>query len=224
MRMTGAEAQFFASVPPFDILSPEERAKVGAVSVEKHFRKGETIFEEGLPARTVWIVKEGRVHLDKAHSNGKVSTLCVMTGGELLCCIPALDRGGYPATAIAKEPTTLIGIPSDSFSRLMADTPALSARIVSTLCKCLRGVEERARSQAYDSAEKRVGNVLLMIAKKFGPEIPLTREDFAALSGLTVETTIRMTSRLKEHKLLSSNGKGTLKLDITRLRAHIDSL
>ena len=63
-----------------------------------------------------------------------------------------------------------------------------------------------------------------MMAKKFGPEIPLTREDIAALSGLTVETTIRMTSRLKEHKLLSSNGKGTLKLDITRLRAHIDSL
>lgn len=224
MVVTGAEAQIFASVFPFDLLSPEERARVGAVSVEKHFRKGQVIFQEGLPALTVWIVRQGRVHLEKHHANGKVSTVCVMTGGDLLCCLPALDREHYPATAMAREPTTVVGIPVESFSRLMADYPALSAKIVTTLCRCLRRLEERSRSQAYESAEKRVGGVLLAMATKFGPEISLTREEIAALSGLTVETTIRMTSRLKAHKLVSTSGKKSLKLEVTRLRAYIDSL
>ena len=76
----------------------------------------------------------------------------------------------------------------------------------------------------YESAERRVANVLLMLAKKFGPQIPLTRGEIAELSGLTIETVIRMTSRLKDKKLLSSNRKKSLTVDALSLPTYLKSL
>lgn len=162
-----------ASISPFDALPIEEVGRVEHCSFEKHFQRGDRIFVEGSSAHTVWIVKEGRVHLEKDHSNGKVSTMCVRAEGDLLCCLPVLDRKDYHATAIAKEPSTLIGIPSEVFLELMARHPELARRVVTILCQCIRQAEEMAPSHAYESAEKRVVKVLLMMANKFGPEIPL---------------------------------------------------
>ena len=213
-----------ASITPFDVLAPKEIRDMERRSFKKHFQRGDTIFVEGSSSRTVWIVKAGRVHLATRHFNGKISTICVKAEGDLLCGLPALDRGNYPATAIAKEATRLIGVPSEVFSALMARHPRLSRKLVAMLCRCLRHAEETAASHTFGSAEKRVVNVLVTLAEKFGPEIPLTREEIAELCGLAVETVIRTTSRLKIKNLLSSNGKKSLRVDAEKLHAHLESL
>ena len=222
--MKEQRGRFLRSVIPFNALPPEEISRVAEHSFEKRFQKGETIFLEGAPSHTVWIMKEGRVHLEKFHPGGKVSTTCVMAEGEVFCCLPALDRKPYPATAVAKTEAKVIGIPSQLFSELMAKYPAFSQRALSFFCGRLRQVEEMGGCHAYESAERRVVDVLLMLEKKFGPEIPLTREEIAELAGVTVETAIRMTSLLKKKKLISSEGKKSLKVDAERLRAYLESL
>jgi hypothetical protein len=40
MIMTGAEEQFFASISPFDVLSPEEIARVATPSLYHPHRRG----------------------------------------------------------------------------------------------------------------------------------------------------------------------------------------
>ena len=222
--MRESRERFLRSTTPFDTLPTEELSHVAELSFEKRFQKGETIFLEGAPSHTVWIMKEGRVHLEKFHPGGKISTTCVMAEGEVFCCLPALDHKPYPATAVAKTEAKVIGVPSQLFSELMAKYPAFSQRTLSTFCGRLRQVEELGGCQTYESAERRVVDVLLMLEKKFGPEIPLTREEIAELSGLTVETAIRMTSLLKKKKLISSDGKKSLRVDAERLRAHLESL
>jgi len=194
------------------------------LSFEKDFKKGETVFLEGTASHTVWIVREGRVHMEKFHPGGKVSTTCVMAGGEVFCCLPALDRKAYPATAIAKTESKVLGIPSQLFSELMAKYPAFSQRALCLFCDRLRHVEEMGSCHTYESAERRVVDVLLMLEKKFGPEIPLTREEIAELAGVTVETAIRMTSLLKKKKLISSDGKRSLRVDAERLHTYLESL
>lgn len=223
-KMKNERVCYLKSVVPFDTLPSEETSRLADLSFEKHFKKGETIFLEGAPSHTVWIVKEGRVHMEKFHPGGKVSTTCVMTEGEVFCCLPALDRKSYPATAVAKTETKVIGIPSQAFSELMAKHPAFSQRALSLFCGRLRHVEGMAGCYTYESAERRVVDVLLMLEKKFGPIIPLTREEIAELAGVTVETTIRTTSHLKKKKLISSEGKKSLKVDSERLYTYLESL
>lgn len=215
---------FLASIAPFDILPSEEISGIGEFCLERDFAKGETIFVEGSTSDTVWIVREGRVHLGKQHHGGKFSTICVMVEGDLLCCLPAVDRKGYPATAVAKSPAKLIGIPARTFSKLITKYPAFSRRALTILGCCLRQIETTQGLHSYESAERRVVKVLLMLAEKFGPEIPLTREEIAEFAGLTVETAIRVTSRLKKAELISSNGKRSLRVDAHKLSAHLEKL
>lgn len=222
--MKGEREKFLKSTPPFDTLPPEAISQVAGQAFEKHFQKGEAVFLEGAPSHTVWIVREGRVHTEKFHSGGKISTTCVMTQGEAFCCLPALDRKPYPVTAIAKTRSRVIGIPSQLFSELMATYPAFSQRALSTFCGRLREVEEQGGCRTYESAERRVVNALLMLEKKFGPVIPLTREEISELSGVTVETAIRMTSLLKKKKLIASEGKKSLRVDAGKLYAYLGSL
>ena len=216
--------QSLQSFAPFDLIPPEAIGKVARFSFEKDFRKGETIFVEGASPKIVWFVKQGRVHLEKIRSNGKSSTVCVKATGDFLCCLPALDRKGYPAAAIARERSKLVGIPFEVFSTLMAKWPEFSQRVLAILCGCVREVEAMRGPPAHESAEKRVVKAILILAEKFGPGIPLTRAEIAGLVGLTVETTIRMTSRLKQKHLLSSNGKRSLRVYAEKLRAHLASL
>jgi len=212
------------SFAPFDLIPPEAMRKVARFSFEKDFQKGETIFVEGASPKIVWFVKQGRVHLEKIRSNGKSSTVCVKATGDFLCCLPALDRKGYPATAIAREQSKLVGIPFEVFSTLIGKWPKFSQRVVAILCGCLREVEAARGPPAYDSAEKRVIKAILVLAEKFGTEIPLTRREIAELAGLTVETTIRMTSRLKDKHLVTSDGRNPLRVDAEKLRAYLGSL
>ncbi len=222
--MKDQRERFLRTTAPFDTLPPEEARRLAELSFEKSYQRGETIFLEGSPSHTVWIVREGRVHLEKFHSGGKTSTTCVMAQGEVFCCLPALDRQSYPATAVAKTGTKIIGIPSQAFSELMAKYPSFSQRALCLFCNRLRHVEEMGGCRTFESAERRVVNTLLMLEKKFGPGIPLTREEIAELSGVTVETAIRTTSLLKKKKLISSEGKKSLKVNAERLHAYLESL
>lgn len=215
---------FLASIAPFDALPAKEINGMRDLCLERDFAKGETIFVEGASSHTVWIVRKGRVHLGKRHRVGKFSTICVMAEGDLLCCLPAVDRKGYPATAVAKSPGKLIGIPARLFAKLITKYPAFSRRAMTILCHCLRQVETTQGSHSYESAERRVVNVLLMLEKKFGREIPLTREEIAEFAGLTVETAIRVTSRLKKAGLISSDGQRSLRVNAEKLRDHLASL
>ena len=146
-----------------------------------------------------------------------------MKKGDLFCCLPAVDGGVYPATAIARESSLIVGIPAENFSRLTTRNPAFSRFALANLSGCVRRVEALGGARGYESAEVRVVMVLLLMESKFGPVIPLTREEIAELSGLTVETTIRVVSRLKKERLVSPSPRGSVRINAPRLRAYLES-
>ena len=199
-----------ASVEPFKRLPASEQRRLAEVAQEKRYAKGETIFREGQPSDAVWVVKTGRVHLMKFFADGKASTTCVMTREETFCCLPALDRKDYPTDAVAAEDTTLIRIPSEAFHQAMARNPAFMRQTLCLFCDRLRQVEQKS-CMVYEPAEQRLAQVLLGLAKKFGPVIPLTRQELAEIAGMTHETAIRTLSRFRRHGVVrSSRGRITL--------------
>jgi CRP/FNR family transcriptional regulator len=202
--------QFLASVPLFKRLTPGERQSLAAVSREKRYAKGETVFREGDPADAVCIVKEGRVHLMKFLSGGQASTTCVMTEGESFCCLPALDRQPYPVDAVAAVNSTIVRIPTSAFQELLQRNPRFLEESLCFFCDRLRQVEHKS-CMVYDSVERRLAQALLTLSKKFGKTIPLTKHELAELANTTVETTIRILSHLKKQGIIkSSRGSTTI--------------
>ena len=215
--MTTPLSQFIRSVQPFNILPKKEMEKLVTSCRIKEFEKGEMIFREGAFCDSVWVVKEGRVHLVKYLLDGKVSTTCVMAPGEIFCCLSSLDRRTYPSNAIAAVKTEVVRVPIELFSGLMTQ-PAFAQKTLCLFCERLRHVEGRA-CQMQDSAERRVGRVLLSLSKKFGETIPLTRQEIAELSGVTLETAIRVISHLKRQKVVLASQRKTITIQPEALRS-----
>jgi len=201
---------FLSTVALFKRLSPAQRQHLAAVSREKRYVKGETVFRAGEPAETVCVVKEGRVHLMKFLEGGQASTTCVMTPGEPFCCLPALDRKPYPVDAIAAADSIVVRIPTSAFHELLQQNPSFLQDSLCLFCDRLRDVEHKS-CMIYDTVERRLAQALLTLSKKFGPTIPLTKQELAELASTTVETTIRVLSQLKKQGILrSSRGSTTI--------------
>ena len=200
--------RFLTSVELFKRLTPSERQRLAAVSREKAYAKGETVFRTGDPADAVCVVKEGRVHLMKFLDGGQATTTCVMTRGETFCCLPALDRKPYPVDAIAAVDSIVVRIPTSSFHELLEQNPAFLQESLCLFCDRLRQVEHKS-CMIYDSVERRLAQALLTLSKKFGATIPLTKHELAELASTTVETTIRVLSQLKKQGIIRSTRGST---------------
>lgn len=208
--MTNNIQIFLAAIEPFKHLSVAGRLRLAQAAEEMQYAKGETLFREGELCDAVWVVKTGRIHLMRFLAEGKVITTCVMTPGELFCCLPAMDRKGYPVDAVAAEKSTVIRIALETFHGVMADAPAFLKQTLCLFCDRLRQVEQES-CRRYDPVETRLAQVLLTLSKKFGPTIPLTRNELAEIVGTTTETVIRVLSRLKTKGIIrSSRGKTTI--------------
>ena len=209
--------RFLAGVELFKRLSPAERQRLAAVSREKRYAKGETIFRAGDPSDAVWIAKDGRVHLMKFLEDGQASTTCVMTPGETFCCLPALDRKPYPVDAVAAVNSVVVRIPTAAFHDLLEKNPAFLQDSLCLFCDRLRQVEHKS-CMVYDSVERRLAQALLALSQKFGPTIPLTKHELAELASTTVETTIRVVSQLKQQGVLKTSRGSTTILKPDRLQ------
>ena len=209
---------WFGQLNPYQYLPPEERKQFTELAQEKSLSKGEILFHEGQKCDSVWLLKDGRVHLNRFLQEGQVSTTCIVTPGETFCCLPALDHGVYPINAIAAIDSAVIRIPSDTFSRWLRDYAKFANSAICTFCNRLREVECHG-SMIYASVEHRVAQVLLTLAPKFGSTIPLTRQEIAELAGTTLETTIRTLSRMKQQKIIRSSRGKIILLDKTLLES-----
>jgi CRP/FNR family transcriptional regulator len=205
-----------ATIEPFDRLSAEARARLLAVSGRRRYAKGETIFRAGEPAEAVGVVLEGRVHLARFLEDGHASTLCVVAPGETFCCLPSLDRRPYPADAVAAADSTVLRIPLNAFHRLLQEQPAFLEGALCFFCERLRQAEGRA-CMVYESVQQRLARELLRLSGKFGPTIPLTKQELADLAHTTVETTIRVLSELKRRGILTSSRGATTIEDASEL-------
>ncbi len=202
--------QILASVEPFKRLTAAQRQHMAAISREKHYAKGKTIFRAGDPADAVCIVKEGRVHLMKFLENGQASTTCVMTQGETFCCLPALDQKPYPVDAVAAVDSVVVRVPASAFHDLLEKNPVFLQESLCLFCDRLRQVEHKS-CMVYDSVERRLAQALLTLSKKFGATVPLTKHELAELASTTVETTIRILSQFKKRGIIkSSRGSTTI--------------
>lgn len=191
----------------FRHLKELDRQRLAAVSRERGYARGEVIFHEGHPSDSVWVVMEGRVHLLHYQPEGRSQATCVMTPGETFCCLPALDRGTYPATGIAATPTRLLQIPLQTFHELLRSRPSLLQETLCVFGARLREVEARG-CLIHDPVEQRVVQALLTLRKKFGDTIPLTRQEVAELAATTVETVIRTIGRFQDEGWVrSARGK-----------------
>ncbi len=222
----------FQSIPLFANLCESDRQELERQSIEVLCQKGDYIFREGDPAQWFHIVKEGTVKCVKSSPQGREVTLKVLMPGDLFCCeASALNGSAHPGCAQAMGEAKILKIDRKMLLNMIQRNPEAAIEIISYLGDRLREAQENARAFALDSAEHRLASLLVNLVTRAATAEPdglrlhvhLTRQDFADMAGLTIETTSRIMSRFKKSGMIKGTARRLVICDLPALQTLVHS-
>lgn len=220
-----SDSDILGRVPLFRDLTPDQLADIAARFREDDFEQDATIFYENDLAVRLWVVKSGQVKIVKYGEGGKEIVIEVISPGEVFGGGTML-MSHHPATAQALSQLTTLSLTVEEYRRLMQDYPAVAVRVIEALGERLLSVIG-TRMMASERVERRIAHILLKLADKCGVEteeglrltISLARQDIADLSDTTIETAIRVMSRLRKAGVIKTlRGGHVVILDTERLQ------
>ena len=83
----------------------------------KHFRRGESLTEEGLPSEFIYLVKQGRVEIRKGVRRTSPIVLGTVGPGETIGEVSVYDGNPSLAEAVAIEDTETLAMSKEEFHK-----------------------------------------------------------------------------------------------------------
>ncbi len=166
-------------------------ASIGAGRKALSFSKKETIFTQGDPADAVFYIQKGKVRLTVVSRIGKEATLGVMVEGDFFGegCLAGQSLRMIAATAMTD--CELLRIDRKAMMLALHKEQSFSELFVAYLLARNIRYQEDLVDQLFNSSEKRLARVLLLLAR-FGKEgapetvIPqISQETLAEMVGTT---------------------------------------
>jgi CRP-like cAMP-binding protein len=166
-------------------------AKVGKGRTLAEYRKNQVVFSQGDPADTIFYIQKGKVKLTVVSNAGKEAVLAILGSGDFLGegCLAAQPIRMASATALSE--CSIIRLEKPSMIRVLHDEPTFSELFVSHLLLRTIRIEEDLVDQLFNSSEKRLARVLLLLAN-FGKEgrpepviAKISQETLAEMIGTT---------------------------------------
>src|SRR5579859_2451358 len=176
--------------PTFDVAAFLTYAGLGRRIVE--MKEKENFFSQGDPADCVFYLQKGRVRLTVVSHSGKEATISLLSstdfvGESALASVPGPRL--YTATAITR--CTALKITTDEMIRVMHQEHEFSDMFLKFLLDRSMRVQADLVDQLFNSSEKRLARILLLMAEfgKPGDQetlIPqITQETLAEMIGTT---------------------------------------
>ncbi len=218
--------QVVRTVPLFSSLTPSDWESVAELLNGHCYPKDAYICFEGDPPEALYVVWIGQVKLLRHSEQGRDVVLDVIGPGHMFGEMAVLDGIPYDTTVQCLEDTAVVSIARRDFYDLIQRYPSLSMAVINELSRRLRGATDLVRSLAVDRVEQRIARVLLKLANATGrptPEgltidIPLTRQDVADMTGTTVESAIRVMSKLRRQGLITTHRGRVVLTNVAELR------
>jgi CRP/FNR family transcriptional regulator, nitrogen oxide reductase regulator len=201
----------------FSGLNDGDLNALSKLAVSRSFKAGEFIFWEGDAPVQFYVIASGRVKVLKHSSLGKEFVVAFFAIGDVFGEVAVFESRPYPASVQAVSDTEALGIGRDKFLSFLSGHPEVSLRIINMLGGRLRDAQNRLNALAGERAEQRVAKTLMMLSSKLGQSLPFTRQEIADMSGTTMETTIRVMSRMKRAGIIHSHRGKTDILDEIKL-------
>ena len=179
-----------------------------------NLKKNETAYAQGDPADAIYYVQKGQLRVTVTSANGKEATLALVGAGEFLgedCMV--LAHPFRLATATAMTECSLLRISKAEMVRVLHQEHALSDVFVSFLLTRNARVQADLVDQLFNSSEKRLARILLLLAQ-FGkdskPEtvVPkISQEVLAEMIGTTRSRVSFFMNRFRKLGFIEYNGE-----------------
>jgi CRP/FNR family cyclic AMP-dependent transcriptional regulator len=144
-------------------------ARMGHGKTITEYKKNQNIFCQGEAADAVFYVQKGRVKLTVLSEQGKEAVVGIMEAGQFFGEGCLNGHSLRIATTTALEDSTITSISKSAMMTALRDEPAFSEMFIKYLLTRNNRVEEDLIDQLFNSSEKRLARLLLILAH-FGKE------------------------------------------------------
>jgi CRP/FNR family transcriptional regulator, cyclic AMP receptor protein len=171
-------------------------------------------FSQGNPADSVFYLQKGRAKLTVVSSAGKEATITLLAAGEFIGEESLTTIAGLRlATATAITACTALKIDRKEMMRVMHEEHAFSDLFTAFLLGRSMRIQADLVDQLFNSSEKRLARILLLMAE-FGqagePETlipPITQETLADMIGTTRSRVSFFMNRFRKLGFIEYNGR-----------------
>jgi CRP-like cAMP-binding protein len=176
------------------------------------YSKKDVIFTQGDDADAVFYIKKGKVKVAVISKQGKEAIVALLGADEFVgegCLIGQPKR---LATASAMTECELMRVEKAEIQRVIHDEPAFSEMFVAHILQRNARVEEDLVDQLFNSTEKRLARLLLLLAN-FGKEgrpepilAKISQETLAEMIGTTRSRVSHFMNKFRELGFIDYNG------------------
>jgi CRP/FNR family transcriptional regulator, cyclic AMP receptor protein len=176
------------------------------------YPKDKILFSQGDPADAVFYIQQGKVKLTVVSDQGKEAVVAILEADHF-CGEGCL--AGQPlriATAATMTECVIVRLEKAAIVRVLHEEPAFSEMFISHLLARTIRVEEDLVDQLFNSSEKRLARVLLLLAN-FGKEgkpepiiAKIRQETLAEMIGTTRSRVSHFMNKFRKLGFIDYNG------------------
>ena len=215
--MTDQAPKLLKDLELFSALSERELQDVAALTQVRKLETDTTVFNEGDPADSIFVVVNGRVKIVTTSSDGKEFILTVLGAGQVFGEMGLLEEAPRSASVSTITDVELLVIKHDDFDHLLKTSPGISRKLMAILSRRLRRANSKMESLAYMDVAGRLARYLLDMALDHGQRLGNgwvvvrrpTHSDIAHSIGTSRETVSRLINEFEEGFGLVNKGKFT---------------
>jgi len=199
--------------PPRDAFDPKAfLAKVGAGKVMLEPKAGQSLFEQGDTADTVFYIQKGRVKLTVLSEQGKEAVVAILESGQFFGESCLNGHTLRMSTATSLEDCIITSVTKLAMLATIHDQPKFSELFMTYLLARNIRIEEDLVDQLFNSSERRLARLLLLLANfgKEGHPQPISpnisQETLAEMIGTTRSRVSHFMNKFRKLGLISYNG------------------
>src|SRR6478736_6670673 len=166
-------------------------SKVGSGKTNLTPHKKQVLYSQGDAADAVFYIQGGRVKLTVVSQQGREAVVAILERGSFLGESCLAGQTVRTATATALEDSSIVRIDKGAMIRVLHEEPTFAELFMSYLLAHSIRIQEDLVDQLFNSSEKRLARVLLLMAqfgkegKREGVIAKISQETLAEMIGTT---------------------------------------
>ena len=187
-------------------------AKVGEGRSIATYGKDQIIFSQGDPADAIFYIQQGKVKITVVSEQGKEAVVAILDANEFFGEACLAGQSQRIATVTAMVESTIMRLDKAAIVQVIHDEPAFAEMFISHLLSRTIRIEADLVDQLFNSSEKRLARLLLLLANfgKDGAPQPISaqvsQETLAEMIGTTRSRVSHFMNKFRQLGYIKYNG------------------
>lgn len=216
----------------FCVLHEDEVEQLDGARVTNLYKPGQVLFYQGNPCLGLFCVESGELALRKTDESGHSVIVRLVHSGQTLGYRAFFAGDNYTATCEALTEARVCFIDKEAVRRLLDHNAQLGLQFLRRVSADLRDAEDGKLAAVSQPVRARFAHLLLTLKDRHGEmgedgvlriELPMSRQDIAALLGARPETVARTIRALEEDGVATFSGREVQVGDLDSLLDEIEA-